>query len=259
MLDSVVCTVDLFDLIKLTKRKDGLVNVRMYGMGLETLAPEENNAVKAAEAYVKAFSTCGADIKIYKNIPVGAGMGGSSADIAGVLRGMSKLYGYGSERQLKQIADSLGSDCGYLLSGGFARLRGRGEIVERLSSSKQLNFLALVPKNGVSTAQCFREYLPHGEENTADLAALALRKGNLTDLGAAFSNALYEPAAKINSDVKRAFEELRDFSPYGVGMTGSGSAVFALFESREMCDWAKSRYRGAFECIRLKSVEPQEF
>ncbi len=255
-LDSVVCTVDLFDLIKLTKRRDELINVRMYGLGLETLPPEQNNAVKAAEAYVKAFSTCGADIKIYKNIPVGAGMGGSSADIAGVLRGMSKLYGYGSEKQLKEIADSLGSDSGYLLSGGFARLGGRGEEVKKISSAQRLNFLVLVPESRVSTAECFRTFVPHGGENTCDIAVEALKRGDMQSLGAAFYNDLYAPAAKLNADVERAFDELKSFSPCGVGMTGSGSAVFALFDSAELCGWAKSRYRGKFGCMCLKSVEP---
>ena len=55
MLDSLVCTVDLFDLIKLKKRKDNLINVEMHGQGTESLPPEDNNAVRAAEAYVSAF------------------------------------------------------------------------------------------------------------------------------------------------------------------------------------------------------------
>ena len=75
-LDSLVCTVDLYDLIKLTKRKDGRVSIEMHGMGTETLSYEMNNAAKAAERYIEHFGTCGADIKIYKNIPVGGGLGG---------------------------------------------------------------------------------------------------------------------------------------------------------------------------------------
>ena len=52
MLDSLVCSVDVFDLIKLRKRKDKLVSVTMHGRGTELLPHENNNAAKAAEAFV---------------------------------------------------------------------------------------------------------------------------------------------------------------------------------------------------------------
>ncbi|MBD5583685.1 MAG: 4-(cytidine 5'-diphospho)-2-C-methyl-D-erythritol kinase [Clostridia bacterium] len=257
-LDSLVCTVDLFDYIKLKKRKDNLINVEMRGQGLESLPPEKNNAVKAGEEYVKTFATRGADIVIYKNIPVGAGLGGSSADVAGVLRGMTKLYGAGSERQLKEIADRLGSDTGYLLTGGFARLTGRGEQVESLKLKQRLDFLLLLPKEGVSTAECYRLSDSFPQENTSsDGAIKALSEGDTVALGKSLNNALYLPATKLNGDVKTAYEELSDFSPLGVNMTGSGSGVFALFENAEFCAWAKSRYRGKFKCIQLKTHIPK--
>jgi len=258
VLDSLVCTVDLYDLIKLKKRKDNLVTVEMHGQDTETLPYEENNAVKAAEAYIKAFGTCGADIKIFKNIPVGAGMGGSSADISGVLRGMATLYGKGGERDLKELADSLGSDTGYLLSGGFARLTGRGERVERLEKDVRLNFLLLLPREGVSTAECYRLYdeLPKIPLSTQP-AADALLNGDLAGLGKSMNNALYAPAVKLNGEIQTAFEELTEFAPLGVNMTGSGSGVYALFDSAEMCAYAKSRYRGACRCVQLKSFAPK--
>ncbi len=257
-LDSLVCTVDLFDLIKLKKRKDNLVNIEMHGQGTESLAYEDNNAVKAAQAYINKFGTGGADIKIFKNIPVGAGMGGSSADISGVLRGMAMLYGKGGERDLKALADSLGSDTGYLLYGGFARLTGRGEKIERLESGLRLNFLLLLPSAGVSTAQCYRLYdeLPKTAQSSQP-AANALLKGDSAELGRNLFNALYLPATKLNGDVATAFEELEKFAPLGVNMTGSGSGVYALFDCPEMCDYAQSRYRGKCRCIRLKSYAPK--
>lgn len=257
-LDSLVCTVDLFDLIKLKKRKDNLVTVEMHGQGTETLAYEDNNAVKAAEAYIKAFGTGGADIKIYKNIPVGAGMGGSSADISGVLRGMAMLYGKGGEGQLKELADSLGSDTGYLLTGGFSRLTGRGERVERLKSNLRLNFLLLLPAGGVSTAECYRLYDGLPQEVKSSLPAVdALLKGDAEGLGLSLFNALYAPAVKLNGDVQTALEELENFAPLGVNMTGSGSGVYALFDTPEMCAYAKSRYKGKCRCIQLKSYIPK--
>ncbi|MDE7159092.1 MAG: 4-(cytidine 5'-diphospho)-2-C-methyl-D-erythritol kinase, partial [Clostridiales bacterium] len=78
MLDSLVTTIDLFDRIVVKKRKDKLINVIMHGMGSESIEPEHNNACLAGEAFVERFQTLGADITVYKNIPVGAGLGGSS-------------------------------------------------------------------------------------------------------------------------------------------------------------------------------------
>ena len=255
MLDSLVCSVDLFDLIVLKKRRDDKVTIEMHGQGTELLPYEQNNAARAAESYITAFSTRGADITIYKNIPVGAGMGGSSADAAGVIRGMSKLYGAGSEKELKELADALGSDTGYMLSGGYARLTGRGEKVEPVDSKLRLNFLLLKPRDGVSTAECYKLYdkMPQPVA-TSENAIQSLISGDKAALGAHLSNALYAPAATLNPDVKTAYEELLSFSPLGVNMTGSGSAVYALFENAEFCAWAKSRYRGKFNCIQVKTV-----
>lgn len=258
MLDSIVCTVDMFDLIKLRKRKDDLVSVVMRGQGCELLPPEKNNAYKAALAYMQAFGTKGADITIYKNIPVGAGVGGSSADAAGVLRGMAKLYGKGSYGDLKTLADGLGSDTGYLVKGGFARLTGRGEIVENLNISGGLRLILLVPRGGVSTAECYRLYDGLEREPLQSGSALdALTKWDIPALGGALNNALYKSAALLNPDVKTAVEELKAFSPLGVNMTGSGSGVYALCESAEMCAYIKSRYRGKFAAYELKTVKPK--
>lgn len=259
MLDSLVCSVDLFDLITLKKRTDDKVTIEMHGQGTEHMPYGQNNAAKAAESFVKAFGTRGADVVIYKNIPLGAGMGGSSADAAGVLRGMSKLYGAGGDAELKRLADGLGSDTGYMLTGGYARLTGRGEKVEFINSNLELNFLLLKPQGGVSTAQCYSLYdsMPDGilqPTQSSQNAIHALISGDRAALGANLGNALYAPAAALNPDVKAAYGQLLSFQPLGVNMTGSGSAVFALFESEAACSKAKSNYKGKFHCIQLKTI-----
>lgn len=257
-LDSFVCSVDLCDGITLKKRKDKLINVYMRGMGSELIPPEKNNAVKAGEAFAEYFSTSGADIIITKDIPMGGGLGGSSADAAGVLRGMAKLYGREGEYDaLKKIADSLGSDTGYMLTGGFARLTGRGEKIEFINADKPLWFLLIMPKTSVSTPQCYKTYdlLPKESARYTQNAVEAYRSGDILSLGKNLYNALALPAGTLNGDVKKALDEGKSFSPPGCSMTGSGSCVFVMFENREFCEWAASRYKGKFKTKIVKTVD----
>lgn len=260
-LDSLVVTVGLYDKIIAKKRKDSLINVYMHGMGSDKLYPEENHAVRAGERFVAEFHTQGADITVFKNIPMGAGLGGSSADAAGVLNALAKLYKITDFARLKSLADELGSDTGYMLRGGLARMRGRGEEVEFLSEIPEMHFLLLVPKSGVSTAECFETYdtLPNtARAGRTERCLDAYRGMGVGEAARLFGNDLYESAKLLNPDVGTALMTLKSFSPLGASMTGSGSGAFALFESRELCDWAKSRYRGKFRVYTVSAVYPAE-
>ncbi len=260
-LDSLVASVDIYDLLVLKKRKGRLSSVTMKGMGSESIPPEKNNALKAAEAFSEAFQTDGVEITVYKNIPIGAGLGGSSADVVGVLNGMAKLYGVTDREKLKEIADRLGSDTGYMLNGGFARMRGRGEQVEKLPLHNRLHLLLLCPSTSVSAGECYRTYdtqpktLEYRGCPTRDVIDF-LKKGDVNEGGKYLMNDLFRAANALNADVGRAYEELNGFSPLGVNMTGSGSGVYALFETRELCEWAKSRYKGKYRAYVAQTLVP---
>jgi 4-(cytidine 5'-diphospho)-2-C-methyl-D-erythritol kinase len=264
LLDSFVASLDLYDLVVVRKRKDKLISVTMRGMGSEGISPEENNAAKAGEAFVERFGTSGANIAVYKNIPLGAGLGGSSADAAGVLNGMAKLYGISDSEALGALADRLGSDTRYMLKGGFCRIQGRGEKLFPLpAKGKKLYFFLICPKSSVSAGDCYREYDKGGnlyapEEKNTQKCIDAFLDGKTEDVGRYLTNALYEPAARLNEEVKKALSEARSFSPLGAAMTGSGSCAAALFETKELCEWAKSRYRGKFRTYVAGTVIPEE-
>ena len=261
MLDSLVASVDLFDLLVIKRRKGKVSTVKMHGMGSESIPPEKNNALKAAEAFSVAFDTDGADITVYKNIPIGAGLGGSSADVVGVLNGMAQLYGIEDRTALKTLADKLGSDTGYMLNGGFARMQGRGERVTPIDTGATLHFLLLCPKTSVSAGECYRAYdsvqkTEQTHENTTQNAIAALQENRLNDLGRYMTNDLYAPAITLNTDVQKAYEEALSFSPLGGVMTGSGSGVIAMFAHKELCEWAKSRYKGKCDAYVVSTIVP---
>ena len=265
LLDSLVASVDIFDLIVLKKRKDKFSSIIMHGMDSESILPEKNNALKAAEAFSKRFGVNGADITVYKNIPIGAGLGGSSADISGVINGMAKLYNVGDRVALKALADELGSDTGYMLTGGFARMQGRGEQVTPLPFKNKLYFLLLCPSSLVSAGGCYQEYdrlhaesdsTAKADKNVTQSCIEALLRNDTNEVGRYLMNDLFLPASSLNEDVKTAFQEVKDFSPLGAVMTGSGSCVLAMFETKELCQWAKSRYRGKFRTYTVETVLP---
>ena len=258
-LDSLVVTIGLCDRLVLKKRKDRASSVTMHGMGSEVIPPDGNNALRAAEAFSEAFGTCGADVTVYKNIPMGAGLGGSSADAAAVLLGMKKLYGVADMGGLKSLADSLGSDTGFLLFGGLARMQGRGDVLLPLNAELEMHFLVICPDEGVSSGECYGAFDRLGEHFspvTPDAAAL-LERGDLPHAARYFSNRLYGAAKSLVPAAEQAYLAAKSFSPLGAAMTGSGSAAFALFETKELAEWAKSRYRGKGRAFVTESVYPK--
>ena len=258
-LDSLVATIALHDRVVARKRRDGRVFVRMHGMGSERIPPERNNAQLAAERFCERFPAGGADIAIYKKIPVGGGLGGSSADAAGVLNALAGLYAVSDMAALKCIADGLGSDTGYLLTGGFARMQGRGDRVIPLKGLPALHLLIACPRRGVSTPQCFRTYDELGAvyPPCTERVLAAFRAGDTARAAALMGNALFAAAARCVPDVSGALAALRKLSPCGAGMTGSGSACFAVFESAERLARAAEAFEGDFRLIRTRTVDPR--
>ncbi len=259
LLDSLVASVDLCDKLTLTKRKNPLSSVIMKGQGSENIPPEKNNALQIAERFSQKFGVNGVDVTVYKNIPIGAGLGGSSADSAGVIDGMAKLYQIEDKNALKELADESGSDTGYMLSGGFARMQGRGTDIESLPDFPTLYFLAIIPPTGVSAGACYKTYdempKPFRAQSKTGEAIKALQEKDIEKLGRYLTNDLFAPACALNADVYTAYQEMQAFSPLGVVMSGSGSAVLGLFETEELCRWAQSRYKGKFPTQIVKTVK----
>ena len=247
-LDTVVITVDKFDKITVKKRKDDKILLNLIGeYAPATFIQENYNAYKAAKAFKEKYSTVGVTVTVERNIPEGSGMGGSSADIAGVLKAMQKLFGV--TESVKEIADLLGSDSGYLLEGGFARLTSRGTTVEKIHSEWRPYFVVIYGKTGVNTASCFKEFdSGNYVGEVADINAVinAVENQSLEGLAGKTGNALTAPALKLNEEVLQNLNALKSLSPTVADMTGSGSTVFSMYDSYEMASWALSKLKKTY-------------
>ena len=243
-LDSVVTTIDLFDTITVSKRKDDKINLIMRGIGEDVLSSVNNNAYKAAMLFKETFKTKGMDIKIIKNIPLAGGLGGSSADVAGVLNALKKLFNI--EDDVKPLADKLGSDSGYLLTGGFARISGRGEIVSPIESNAEFWVLLAYSETGVNTADCFKKYdqmqsCESGFDN--DKLVSAIKSGDVVEISKYVKNDLSYPAIALCDELAKNINALKSLSPLCASVSGSGATCFALFETKELTLWAADKMK----------------
>lgn len=232
-MDMIMQTVDLYEKIIIT-RKTG-ISVRCIGNDGEPMdgipTDRHNTAFKAAMLFFEIADIAGgAEIAITKTVPVKAGMGGASADAAGVLVGLNSLYGNPlSEKRLIQAAAEVGADVPFALIGGTARVTGFGEKVERLRNMPECFFTVVMPSQGVSTAEAFAKYDEAGINEHADTenALKQLENNNIAGFAKYQKNVMQKCCAVPQADYYCGL--LKDNGAYSALMTGSGAAVYGVF------------------------------
>lgn len=254
-IKSLVASIDVYDQITLKERADDKITLVCEGIPIDCITVD-NNAYKAAKLFVEKFKTCGVDIKIKKGIPVGSGLGGSSADIAGVLIGMEKIYATG--KKLLPLANALGSDAGYMLEGGYAIITGRGEKVAHKDVEKALHLLLITENKGVSARASYKGYDKIGKTYKPCTlgAGKALCANDFEKFASLVKNDLYESSSKIVPEISYNAYALKKAGAPCVVMTGSGSCVLGIFEIEKERDKAYKKLMPLYEnnLIKAKTV-----
>ncbi|MBR6735495.1 MAG: 4-(cytidine 5'-diphospho)-2-C-methyl-D-erythritol kinase [Oscillospiraceae bacterium] len=196
---------------------------------------EKNTAYKAALAFFDAAKIdCGAKITLNKLAPYEAGLGSASADAAGVLLALNKLCGEPlSKEELSAAGLKVGADVPFCLRGGAALCEGIGEIMTPQKPLSKGAFVIVKPAGGVSTAEAYRAVDALEEKMEADNSAViaALDNGDLKALGKSLNN-VFTLCCPVD-DVRAIIDEMKTLGALGAEMSGSGSAVFGLFENEE--------------------------
>ncbi len=230
-LDMVMQAVSLYEQVTLRRSADLVVRLP----GSRVPPGPKNTAYKAALAFFHYTGLlAGVDITIHKTVPVRAGMGGGSADAAAVLVGLNALYGARlSMTELCALGASVGADVPFALMGGTCRVQGLGDLIKALPPCPDCWFTVIMPGYGISTPAAFAAYDQIGSPTHPDCAAqeAAIRAEDLTGLCAAAGNALEVCAG--GADTAALKQALLDQGAKAALMTGSGAAVFGIFEAEE--------------------------
>lgn len=220
----------------------------------------DNLAWKAARWLQETFGVdAGAEIRLYKQIPVGAGLGGGSADAAAVVRGLRRLWGLRVTAQhLRALATVLGADVPFLLGGRAGRLRGTGDRIDPLPAWPGLFLVVLPLPRAVSTAWAYAAWDRWQARTTAgrrcqDASRFVrlFRQRDLVGMAREAANDFEPVVEEVYPEVTEALAVLRRAGALTARLTGSGSAVWGLFGGARAAHEAWQRLRSLYPQARV--------
>lgn len=260
-LESVFQALSFGDELRFESLKDRFVcDLRMPG----SVPPEQNIVQKAVTLFREQTRfDRGLRITVEKRIPLGAGLGGGSSNGAATLWALDKMAGTElPERVLRGMAEKLGSDVPFFLSGATAFVGGRGEIVEPLDLSFGPLWVVLVnPAIHSDTKRAF-SLLDASREGKRKPASLPLGKDTL-------EKALREKPSRwpffndflpvlvqfseeaVSGLYRRCLEDLRSIGADFVSLSGSGSTCFGVFDDQKRAEGAVTKLSETWNFVRL--------
>ena len=213
---------------------------------------DRNIVYKVAKLLIDRYNIPhGVRIKIYKHIPMQAGLAGGSADGAAVLRAMNELFHLNlSLDRLAQLGDEVGSDIPFCIYQQFAFVQGKGENLEFFDTDIDYKLLLVKPKKGVSTKQSFTtlnlETCAH--PNCREMMQALINRDDQTFLNC-LGNSLEEPSFKLVPEIKKVKDDLIELGFDGVLMSGRGSCVFGLTKDEKLLEKAHETLKNKYSFV----------
>lgn len=251
-LRSILMPVSVYETVHVRMRTDGEVTLQTIGENgidcseLERLPMEKQLAYRAVVAMRRVCNRpeAGCDIRIVKRIPIGAGMGGGSADAAGVLCALRAMWNPElPEEDYLAAGASIGSDIPALQLGGAVLMEGRGERVSRLlppgaPSPKPFWLVVLHPGFPISTRSVYEsvdaeDFCLTQKAGFCENCTRSVCSGDVRAAATSLFNGLQRTVSRLYPKTEYFDTALGKGGAIATLLSGSGSAVFGLAESEE--------------------------
>lgn len=226
-IESIFYPIPIADALEAVKADHSTCQLSIHGL---TVAGDlENNLIfKAWKLLHDNYGIGGVDAWLIKQIPMGAGLGGGSGNGAHMLLLLNDLFELHIDTDtLETFAAKLGSDCPFFIRETPAYVTGRGDVMEPIDLDLSGKWLTLIhPGVHVGTKEAYSLITPIPAEN--DLRQLASLP--LNEWGAMAINHFERPVAALHPVVREALSILQERGATFASMSGSGSAVYGIFE-----------------------------
>lgn len=251
LLRMIMQNIDLYDEIIVEKQsRDITIQCNKNYVPTDS----RNLAYKAAVAFKERYNISeGLKIKIFKNIPVSAGLAGGSTDAAAVLKLMNKIFEVNAPKEeLMELGLKLGADIPYCIQGGTALCEGVGEIITPLKSFKDKIIVLVKPSFGVSTKEVYKNFDMEKVKKHPETEALikAMAEDDLRYVAYNMRNLLENVTLKKHKVLISLKEEMNKYGAINSMMSGSGPTVFAFFDdmlkAQKCFEKMKEKYNEVF-------------
>lgn len=248
----VMQAVSLYDYITVETTDSKKIEIKCDYKGVP--CDEKNIAYKCAEAFFRYTKTenSGIIITIDKNIPTQAGLAGGSADGAAVIVALNKLFStYLKEDELCEIGSKIGADIPFCIVGGTKLASGTGTDLKKMISMPKCDIVICKPDFSVSTAEAY---------SRIDSAQLSHPEFTAEMVRAIYARDIY----MVTSSMLNDFELALDLEPIneikkimlknkalGACLSGSGSAVFSVFNSLKKAEKCMEKLKESYEYVFL--------
>ena len=239
-IESVMHTISLFDILEFSPIMEDKIELICDNVELSS-DTKKNIVYKAAEKFKQQYNIKqGIKIKLTKNIPMGAGLGGGSSDAAVTILALNKIWNVNDDiKKLESLGAKLGADVPFFMTGGVAKISGIGDIVEKINAKLNLDFVLVKPNFGVSTPYAYsRVKFPLTNFHKISKITNSLEKG-VFDFESAkdlFFNRFEDFIFDEYQEIKQIKEVLEDLGCASL-MSGSGATVFGLVHDKENIDF----------------------
>ncbi len=255
-IGTVMQSISLADEVELRRSIEG------FTLSLEPdvvgIGPPKQNTVYIAWKQLRRLTDeeLPVEVTLRKRIPAGAGLGGGSADAAAVLVGLNEMFGLGLRiDELRGVGVEVGADVPFFISGGTALGEGVGEILTPLPAPPTHNIVVAKPPRSAETAVIYRAHDRMQAESARSVGFVisALRSGSVSALATAAGNDLAPVTRSFVPEVAALERELLVLGALGASMSGSGTAVYGIFDdekvARNASDTVDAPFIGVYEPI----------
>ena len=243
-VEMVMTNVDIFDVLEIKELEEKKILLKSYNTDL---AMDESNLIYKAIALLQKETgkTFGVEVLLEKNIPMEAGMAGGSADAAATLKAVNELFKLGvSDERLLELGASLGADIPFCIMGGTVLASGIGEKLRRLSPLPKMKLLIVKPKAGLSTKKVYESLDIDGlnkagfiHKDVGEMVSVIesdeADKTKIEKIAGRLDNILEVPSIRLLPLIADIKQKMIDNNCLGALMSGSGTAIFGIYENDE--------------------------